>query len=691
MDGNVIITGFDGVPEWATEKTVNDMLANISELVSLTKKQTRDITSGLKSVGKASGSGTKTSGKGSAKETEGMLSALTSGLKSSTKGALDSAAGFDKLPASLSGFAKALKNTSGATKLMALGVGMIANQAGKAIATIQSTVGTLREMADSGLQFQGSFLEVQENLSKSGMTIADFSEVVGKYSQVITQQGLGTITDLANKVNAAGDGFAKWGLTSAEGIDVAADLMDRRRKAGLFEQISAAQQAKVVEDVMDRMTAYSKVLNVSRKTMMEGTKALLSDSEVRFRASQMDVKSRAKFEKGISALATSATSLGPEFGEIQEGLKQFAVQSADVQSEMYQKWAASGGAEFADKMRDMGNAVAEGKEVTPEELAQAAIRAASNKGYMESLHMAGGSSRDFAIMLGGASLKAEEYLAQKAKMEKDGTDKTAKSVDGNVRTMAKLETSIQKLMATKEYLRTQMFVDLLGGAGPDAIGAMITAIDLMRGKMYDFAKSGITADFREMVVDNPIAAAGAVIAAYVALKGATLAVSASLLKVGPGLLKFGGLLGKVGAVGAAGAAGYAVGTALNALPTLFGFDSISTNIGDGFDRMMGRNQDMSIASTPEGRMAQLDPAQQEVLKLSRERRAQLKQKESSTASQIAAPATIQDDAMSQTSVEPTMSSADIAKLKGVDRTNYLLEENIKYSKKIAIAIGGDVI
>ncbi len=75
--------------------------------------------------------------------------------------------------------------------------------------------------------------------------------------------------------------------------------MDQQRRAGIFEAIDSQKQSSHIETVMDRLTAYSKVLNVSRKEMLEHSKAVMSDKEVQFRISQMTDEQRVQMEKGL--------------------------------------------------------------------------------------------------------------------------------------------------------------------------------------------------------------------------------------------------------------------------------------------------------------------------------------------------------------------------------------------------------
>ena len=145
-DSDVNIVGLDGAipPMWATEKTLDQMLSQIEKLVTITEAQKKDLSKAIKSG--ASGGGSKADEQKRQKETKkaaNLLGNLSEGLKDSTKSVLESAAGFDNLPGPMSKFGKALKETSGATKIAALGIGIIGNQVGKAISTIKESVNSL--------------------------------------------------------------------------------------------------------------------------------------------------------------------------------------------------------------------------------------------------------------------------------------------------------------------------------------------------------------------------------------------------------------------------------------------------------------------------------------------------------------------------------------------------------------------
>lgn len=672
-DSDVNIVGLDGVapPLWATEQTLQDMLEKIETLVSISTQQKRDLKGVITGAGKAG------TGKTDPKKLDNLFSSLSSGLKDSAKGAADSAAGFDNLPGPLSKFGKAIKKTTGATKLAAIGIGIIANQAGKAIATIKESVNTLRDLSDSGIRLHGGFMEVQKGLAQTGMTIGEFGEMTSKYAQVINRQGFKAISNLAQAVDNAESGFEKWGLTTVEGTEIAAELIDQQRRAGVFEQINEQRQKTLITDVMDRLTKYSKVLNVSREAMMQSRKAILDDSQVRFRMSQMDAKEREKVRKGLSSMSDATTGLGEDFAWVQQLLKETAVEGINVQSEQWQALAGAGFIEVANDLGRLGDALGEGEETTLEEIALKLRAATSSKEFMEAMFMAKGASREWAEKLGAASLSAEEALSQLKRNRESGDETFQTSVDHNVQQLTRLQDSIAQWQATAEYLRTTIFMELIGGTGKNAIELAIKGIDAMRDKMFEFAESGATAKFREWVIENPVAAGGALVAAFVALKVSTLAVSASVAKMGPGLLKFGRGLGAAGAVMAAGAAGYAVGTGINNyLGRIWGDDrQLSTMLLDSTSSFNNYDPNATTLSPEAKRMA--DQA--------RERRA-----ERAAKAQAATPATTTSSSQPATPAEPTMSAVDVAKLSQAEQTNHYLSELLRVNKKTGRAIAGEL-
>ncbi|MGV7235136.1 MAG: hypothetical protein ACQ9ET_02660 [Nitrosomonadaceae bacterium] len=697
-DSDVNIVGLDGVapPMWATEQTLSEMLAAIENLVSISGKQRTEIKNALKS---GSGSGGGSGGSGGdkkKKEAENLLGSLSKSLKNATGDVTDTAAGFHKLPGPMEKFAKGLKKTNVATYAMLAGIGAIANQATKAVVSIGEQVSTLRNLSDSGIMLENSFMEMSRGLAEVGMTIERFGEISSKYSRVMSMQGFKALSELSTVVNETGVGFAKWGMTQDEGIEIAAELLDQQRRAGIFRDIDNQRESKRIGDVMDRLTEYSKVLNVSRETMLASRKEMMSDAEVRFRTSQMTEAQRAKFESGLGGTATALSSLGEDFDWVAQLMKEAAVNQINEQSAAWQDLARAGFTPLANDLAALGDVAAEtGVPVAMEDLLSVMKKYGNNKEFLESMFMAGGASKDYAIKIANATLTTEEAEDMKRRLAEKGASMEADAVDGNVQTMVRFQDKINHVMAALEHLRVDGFMTLIGGSAEGGLVMATEALDVMAKKMLEFSDGPALENFRDFIVDTPYAAAAVAIGGLVTTaaiwKGSVLGLSKATSGVST---LFGKMSGKLlGRLGLAGAAIFAVkkatdfytddekrytmtenwGRNLTAIQSLWSDDAAYRL------EQMDKANEMSFQGNDTKRLA----TKRKIDTTSKKAEAQVKEAANATASQVTTEA---DTAEAAT---PTMSQADIAKLSVSERQAYLLAELLRTNKRIARGITGD--
>jgi hypothetical protein len=547
-------------------------------------------------------------------------------------------------------------------------------------------------------------MEMSRGLAEVGMTVAEFGEMTGKYSRVIGMQGFQAVSRLSSAVNEAEGGFAKWGMTQKEGIEIAAELLDQQRRAGIFRNINEQREGKRIEDVMNRLTAYSKVLNVSREEMLENRKALMNDAEVRFRMSQMTEEERVRMQRGLGGTFDALSALGDDFDWVANLMKEAAVFQINEQSAAWQELASAGLTPLANELADLADQAKDtGVPLAMEDILAVINKYGGDKGLLESLFQStSGAAREYATKLGNASITAEEAEDQIARNRERRTEAEDQAVDANVQRMTALQNELNQFTAAIEHVRNKLFYDLIGAEAGKGITGVTEALDSMTKKLLEFSDSNAVSNFRTQVLENPVLAVGGLIAAFAALKAASLATSAAMTKLGPGmaglLTKLGRGLGVVGAAGAAGAAGYAVGTLINKLPEIFGFDSISTNIVDGLDRLMGNTGEEHVGALPmqdgvvtDAYLESMSPDQRQMVLRARERRAARARDDAAAAQEsnaTASPASTTDSSTAEAAT-PTMSPAEIASLSVGERQAYLLAELLRTNKRIARGITGD--
>ena len=699
-DSDVNIVGLDGVapPMWATEQTLSEMLSAIESLVDITGKQKTAIKDALKNGGGSGGSGGSGGGDKKKKEAENLLGALSSSLKSATGDVTDTAAGFSKLPAPMEKFAKGLKKTNVATYAMIAGIGMVANQATKAVVSIGEQVSTLRDLSDSGIQLEGSFMEMSRGLAEVGMTIERFGEVSSKYARVMSMQGFKALSELSSQVNETTNGFAKWGMTQDEGIEIAAELLDQQRRAGIFRDIDNQRESKRIGDVMDRLTEYSKVLNVSRETMLASRKEMMSDAEVRFRTSQMTEAQRAKFESGLGGTATALSGLGEDFDWVAQLMKEAAVNQINEQSAAWQDLARAGFTPLANDLAALGDVAAEtGVPVAMEDLLSVMKKYGNNKEFLESMFMAGGASKDYAIKIANATLTTEEAEDMKRRLAEKGASMEADAVDKNVQTMTALQNEINQFTAAIEHIRVKAFMDLVGDGAEGGIKGVTAALDKLTKKMLKFSDGDSIKNFGDFVKNNWVEIGAGIIGVMALWKTAMAGAGAEVTGFSGALKNMGKGMGRFAAAGAVFTASYMLTDYL--LNEKLG---LSTKIGDAIDWVTGKDQNVNevrtgYVSQRDGKYKQdishLSPDQQEAVKKARQRRAEADRKAEAAekASNAASATATQSTTEGQTAeaATPTMSDADIAKLSVSERQAYLLAELLRTNKRIARGITGD--
>ena len=184
--------------QWATEKTLADLLDTIKDLAGTSEEQKkilqRQVTE-IKKTGKASGSGGKLN-----KQEVSASKALTSGLKDAASASLDSAAGLDKLSGPLKGFGKSLKNSSASFKVGLAAMGGLFGLIGKGIGIYKSNLAVISGLSDKGIMLEDGYLGINETLARTGMSLDRFAEFTDKYTRVVGLNGLKAIMPLPDGV-----------------------------------------------------------------------------------------------------------------------------------------------------------------------------------------------------------------------------------------------------------------------------------------------------------------------------------------------------------------------------------------------------------------------------------------------------------------------------------------------------------
>ena len=469
--------------DWATEKTQQQVLKSLKDAYSLDKTQTKEISDTLKKIHKEG-----TADVGQAKKAIGEL---TTGLKKAGKESLDAAAGFDKLDGPLKDFGKSLKESSGAFKVTAVGVGLIATAAGKAFRAVQENVAVLGSLSESGVVFEKSFMDIQSTLADTGMSLEQFQQISENYTRVIGQNGIKGLRELVTATAGVTGNFSRFGLTTAEATEFAAEYLEQQRMLGVFRGAAEAQQNIRLKENIERLTAYSKVLNVSRKEMMESTKQMLDRTDLQSMFFTMAPEERRKAQEAFTTISQGFSSLGAPGQRILEMFTDMAASPIEENSESFRQLAAVA-PEFAQELLQMSRNMKAGVQYSQEEIIAMAERAGADKDLIDSLRLAGGEIGQTTENVATLALAAEEARISLAEHERKAREagksmeEYMKTVDENVRRATGAEDALNRFKATAEYGMIKAFAELVGGPTGDAIDAMTKGLNDVTDKMRTF-------------------------------------------------------------------------------------------------------------------------------------------------------------------------------------------------------------
>lgn len=309
--------------------------------------------------------------------------------------------------------------------------------------------------------------------------------------------GLQSLTQFVSRTRQLSQGFNRFGLTTAEATEYAAEYLEQQRLAGVFAQANNRQQSLALRENIARLTAYSKVLNVSRQQLQDMTKQMLDRDDLQAMFFTMAPDERMKAQQAFQTVSQGLASLGAPGAKLLEMFTDMAASPIEENSEAFRQLAAVS-PELAQNMVAMSRNVKEGVAVTQEDLITMAEGVSANTALIDALRLAGGEIKTNAELLAGLGMAAQEarvsqaQLAQKAAEAGMSMDDYLRSVDSNVAAATNLDDSMQRLQATAEYTMVKGFAELVGGAAKDAVNAMADGLNYLTDKLRGFADGTLT-------------------------------------------------------------------------------------------------------------------------------------------------------------------------------------------------------
>ena len=446
----------DNDQDWASERTQEKMLEMLQKAFKLDKDDSGKLNKALSEAAKNGGF--------IGKDAKKHFKAFTDGMKKETHARLESAAAFHKLPRSLDTFRERLEHMSVTMKAglaTAVTLGGILGMIGK---RYFESVKMLKDMNEVGVNVNMTHMQLSKLLGKTGMSLDDFRNLTDKYTRVIAQNGIPAFTKLVAETGEVHGGFAKLGLTTADATEFVADYLDKQRALGIFSGATQTGLNQAIRRNIERLTAYSKILNVSRKEMMDHAKQRMGEDAVRRRFFAMDTKDRKKAMDAFNASLNVMDAFGEEGSVLADKFTDAMSRLNPQTSELVQGLRAVGpaGAEMAERILQWTKNVEKGIPVTADNIKELGKFIDANK---QSLNQIGQSRSQYASLadwVGSFGFRVQEATKAGGKQ----TDKVNKSVEA----MAELQNGINRLKESFLHLSVS-FVDklvkLIGGEGAE--------------------------------------------------------------------------------------------------------------------------------------------------------------------------------------------------------------------------------
>lgn len=465
IGGDVHITGSD-LPQWASETTLEKLLETVEKLTGISEKQKRILDNSLREI-KKTGKASPGGGKGlmGNKKEVGLTKALTTGLKEVGHSALDTVGHFDKLGGPLKDFGKALKKSSASMKIGLGIVGGIFGLIGKGIAIYKDNLSVIAGLSDKGLILEDSYLGINRTLAMTGMSLEQFNELTTKYTRVIGQNGLKAFTNMIDVAGDAAEGFHRFGLTTADATEYAAEYLDQQRMVGVFRTALDRRASLALVENIENMTMYSKVLNVSRGDLEAAARTMMTNADLQAELYSIeDPEVRKKAQEAFRLSALQLASMGEEGAKVSEYLTDIAASPNPYGSATYIRLVENGQTELAQSLVAMSNANKRGEKYSLAQTQSMLALTAEQIKNQTAFRYLNGAMKDEAVLrtnLGRVAAEAQVNNAANlkkfaAQLEKGGDAseeaylKWLKTVDKTSQGAAALEEGANKVRATMD-------------------------------------------------------------------------------------------------------------------------------------------------------------------------------------------------------------------------------------------------
>ena len=470
-ESSVYITGSE--PDWAIEKALDGILAELRKTQKVTKEQEKIL--------KRSTSGGKMFDKQAWKE-------LTSSLKKATKQGFEQGRANTNLIQSTKQLSKEFKESSKIFKGAMVGAGLVGGLFGALYENFKATIGMFEKLTDVGLSVNMHYRDMARSLAETGMSLKRFEDLALKYSTVMGKMGP---TQFLETVSEIGDGFNKFGLTMAQGAEWAAEYLERQRMLGNYSIYSQQGLNEAVRSNVERLTAYSKILNVSRSELQAAQMSAAQDDLVQMR---LMTRSREEATAMGDALADTVAILqafqAPELG--QDFTRMFGFDEI-MMSQDFQEYFGTTAAEFTNALAALHDktsaGIQEGLQADIENLGRLASEYIDENGYI--LSMAEGDLTAQQRAMKNLARGYEQWIDM-SEEQRDAALNRSRQVNSIVEQTTRLDQNVESLRLSFLYLTNEVLEKLIGifGAGgtEEAAEAGIAGLANAAGRAAQFLR-----------------------------------------------------------------------------------------------------------------------------------------------------------------------------------------------------------
>jgi hypothetical protein len=325
------------------------------------------------------------------------------------------------------------------------------------------TVATLAELTDVGVAYNMSHMQLSRTLANVGMSLEEFQALTQRYAVVMSSLGIPRFNALIDEVQSLQKNFNTFGLTAAEGAEWAAEYLNMQRSLGNFSVYNQRNLNEAIRSNVERLTAYSKILNVSRSELQDAQTKASQNAMVQARFFAMSGELAGKAEDAYLDVIAQLTARNEGDGAIATLFEEMFAYDNIAQSPAYQRARATGAQGFVNVLEDMHEAVSSGVKPGLDMYARLGTEITSNK---DMLYQIAKSDEGLAADL-------TNYLAYGRRFEESlskGTFAATGSVNPLVSVTAKLNENLKKLTETFLHLGaviTDKIIKLIGGPGVD--------------------------------------------------------------------------------------------------------------------------------------------------------------------------------------------------------------------------------